>query len=182
MSYTPPDGFVLDEYVGDYIVTRIATVYSYNYGINYYNKTNTVNGGTGTIEREFRYRKKDIPNIYNKYYVEITIYFSTIHCKCNKVTDIPGTNSGNVRLGIIVDLNCEIGEGIGGHTETISFSWVMKDGIDQNKYFKGPCNYCLGSRFTTQESWVINNADGSKTFYDFYININTDSINSPSHS
>ena len=176
MSYTPPDWYVLDEN-GPYTYTAKATVYSYNYGINYYNKINTVNGGTGTIEREFRYREKDIPNIYNKYYVKLTLHSGMLHCKCNRVTDIPGTNSGNVTLAI----NVHLGDGMGyieGHVDSIDFSWVMRDGIDQGKFCRFP--YYLGSRFTTRGSWEIDNSLGSKTYYVFYID--SDSIHRPPHS
>lgn len=64
MSDTPPDGYVLDKN-GDYLVTRFTTVYSYNYGIKYYDKTNIINGATQTIKKDFRYKKiKDLPDYY----------------------------------------------------------------------------------------------------------------------
>ena len=67
MSYTPPNGYVLSEN-GPYTYTAEANVYSYNYGIKYYDKTNIVNGGTDTITREFKYKKKD-----SKVYVRLSV-------------------------------------------------------------------------------------------------------------
>ena len=67
MSYTPPNGYVLDKN-GPYTYTAEANVYSCNYGIKYYDKTNIVNGGTVTITREFKYKKKD-----SKVYVRLTV-------------------------------------------------------------------------------------------------------------
>ena len=162
MSYTPPDEYILDKN-GSYTYTATATVYSYNYGIKYYDKTNIVNGGTVTISREFKYKKKDKLDTYIKYYVTFTLNSGMLNCKCNSVTNIPGTNNGNVTLGIRIQL----GDGV-GNDEHINFSWVMKDGIDESKSCSVP--YYLGSGFTTQSSWEINNGDGSKTYYTFYIN------------
>lgn len=68
MSYTPPYGYVLDKN-GDYTYIAEATVYSYNYGIKYYDKTNIVDGGT-KIKKEFRYKKKDINS---KVYVKLSV-------------------------------------------------------------------------------------------------------------
>lgn len=173
MSDTPPDGYVLDKN-GDYIVTRFATVYSYNYGIKYYDKTNIINGATRTIEKEFRYKKVDKPDKFINYYVTLTLNSGMLNCKCNRVTNIPGTNNGNVTMGIDVQLGDGLG---GGRTESFSFSWVMKNGINEGKYCSVP--YYLGSGFTTQESWEIDNGDDTKTYYTFHIN--RDSIPYPPH-
>ena len=161
MSYTPPNEYILDKN-GSYTYTATATVYSYNYGIKYYDKTNIVNGGTVTVEREFKYKKKDKSDTYIKYYVTLSLNNGMLNCKCNSVTNIPGTNNGNVTLGI----NIELGDGIGGE-EYINFSWVMKDGINESKSCSMP--YYAGSGFTTQSSWEIDNGDGTKTYYTFYI-------------
>ena len=162
MTDTPPDGYVLDKN-GDYIVTRIATVYSYNYGIKYYDKTNTISGCQLTIKREFKYKKKDKPDIYNKYYVTLSLSNGSLNCQCNSVTNIPGTNNGNVTLGI----NVQLGDGNASNNDYISFSWVMKDGINSSKSCSKP--YYAGSGFTTQQAWEIDNGDGTKTYYTFYI-------------
>ena len=56
------------------------------------------------------------------------------------------------------------------------FSWLMKNGIDESKSCSVP--YYLGSGFTTQEAWEIDNGDGTKTYYTFKINV---SIPYPPH-
>ena len=178
MSYTPPNGYVLDKN-GSYTYTATATVYSYNYGIKYYDKTNIVNGGTVTVEREFRYKKKDKSDTFINYYVTLSLSNGMLNCKCDRVTNVPGTNNGNVTLGVIIELGDGIGGGTsGGREESFSFSWVMKDGINESKSCSIP--YYLGSGFTTQSSWEIDNGDGTKTHYTFYIN--HDSIPSPPNS
>lgn len=162
MSYTPPDEYILDKN-GSYTYTATATVYSYNYGIKYYDKINIVNGGTQTVKREFKYKKKDKSDTYINYYVILTLNNGMLNCKCNSVTNIPGTNNGNVTFGIAI----ELGNGVDSK-EYIQFSWVMKDGINESKSCSVP--YYLGSGFTTQSSWEIDNGNGTKTYYTFYIN------------
>ena len=176
MTDTPPDGFVLDKNGKDIIITKFATVYSCNLDVNYGGVINSINGGTQTIEREFRYKKKDEPgkqDTYINYYVTLTLNSGMLNCKCNRVTGIPGTNNGNVTLGIRVQLGD--GKG-GGRTEYFQFSWLMKNGIDESKSCSVP--YYLGSGFTTQEAWEDDNGDGTKTYYTFKINV---SIPSPPH-
>lgn len=67
MSYTPPYGYVLDEN-GPYTYTAKATVYSCNEDVEYYTAINTVNIGTGTVEKVFKYKKKD-----SKVYVRLSV-------------------------------------------------------------------------------------------------------------
>lgn len=67
MSYTPPDGYVLDEN-GPYTYRAKATVYSCNEDVKYYTAINTVNIGTSTIEKDFRYTGK-----YSKVYVRLSV-------------------------------------------------------------------------------------------------------------
>ena len=67
MSYTPPDGYVLDEN-GNYTYTAIATVYSCNEDVKYFNAINSINIGTDTIKRVFKYKKKD-----SKVYVRLSV-------------------------------------------------------------------------------------------------------------
>lgn len=175
MSYTPPDGYVLDEN-GPYTYTATATVYSYNDVVEYYTAINTLNIGTDTIERQFKYKKKDKLDKFINYYVTFTLNSGMLNCKCDSVTNIPGTNNGNVTLGIDIELGNGIGGGVsGGRTEEFQFSWLMKNGIDESKYCSVP--YYLGSGFTTQETWEIDNGDGTKTYYTFHIN--RDSIPDP---
>ena len=164
MSYTPPNGYVLDKN-GPYTYTATATVYSYNDVVEYYTAINTLNIGTDTIKKEFRYKKADKTDKYIKYYVTLTLNSGMLNCKCNRVTGIPGTNNGNVTLGIRIQLGDGLG---GGRTEYFQFSWLMKNGIDESKSCSVP--YYLGSGFTTQEGWEIDNGDGTKTHYRFKIN------------
>ena len=95
MSYTTPNGYVLDEN-GPYTYTATATVYSYNYGIKYYDKTNIVNGGTVTIKKEFKYRKKD-SKVYVRLLVshDIIINGNTYHPDENR----PTINTINLESG-----------------------------------------------------------------------------------
>lgn len=178
MTDTPPDGFVLDENGKDYIVTKFATVYSCNLDVKYGSVINSINDGARTIERQFKYKKVDKPDTFINYYVTFTLNSGMLNCKCDSVTNIPGTNNGNVTLGIDIELGDGIGGGVsGGHTELIQFSWVMKNGINESKSCSVP--YYLGSGFTTQEAWEIDNGDGTKTYYTFHIN--RDSIPDPPH-
>lgn len=95
-----------------------------------------------------------------------------LNCQCSSVTNIPGTNNGNVTLAISVQL----GDGTGASdNESFYFSWVMKDGINESKSCSRP--YYAGSGFTTQSAWEIDNGDGTKTYYTFYI----DSYSIPGH-
>ena len=174
MSYTPPDGYVLDEN-GPYTYTATATVYSYNEVVEYYTAINTVNIGTDTIKREFKYKKKINPNDYNDYYVKFTLNGTTLNCYCKGVTNIPDTNNGDFTLGI----NIELGDGKGGSTNrSFDFKWKMKDGINENRYCDVP--YYLGSGFTTRSSWEVTRSDGSKVYFRFQID--RDSIPDPPHS
>ena len=112
----------------------------------------------------FNYKKKDYDK-YIDYYVTFTLNSGMLNCKCNSVTNIPGTNNGNVTLGIDIELS----DGIGStNNEHIYFSWVMKDGINSSKSCSR--HYYSGSGFTTQSSWESDNGDGTKTNYTFHIN------------
>lgn len=177
MSYTPPAGYVLDEN-GPYTYIATATVYSYNDVVEYYTAINTLNIGADTIEKEFRYKKADKPDKFINYYVTLTLNSGMLNCKCNRVTGIPGTNNGNVTLAVRIQLGDGKAAIVGGRDEWFQFSWVMKNGIDESKSCSVP--YYLGSGFTTQESWEIDNGDGTKTYYTFHIN--RSSIPDPPHS
>ena len=169
MTDTPPDGFVLDKNGKDVIITKFATVYSCNIDVNYGGVINSINGGTQTIKREFRYKKKDEPvepgkpNTFINYYVTLSLSNGALNCKCDRITNIPGTNNGNVTLGIDITLS----NGVGGY-ERMQFSWVMKNGINESKSCSMPYHY--GSGFTTRSDWENDNGDGTKTYYTFYIN------------
>ena len=49
--------------------------------------------------------------------------------------------------------------------ESINFSWVMKDSINESKSCSR--SYYGGSAFTTQWSLETDNEDGTKTYYTF---------------
>ena len=172
MSYTPPDGYELDKN-GPYTYTAIATVYSYNVDIKYGNSINTINGGTETIKREFKYKKKPIPNDYKKYYVTFTLYGNTLNCSCGRITSIPGTNNGDFTLGIGIELS----DGAGTERQ-FNFEWKMKNGINENRYCNVP--YYYGSGFTTRNTWESTRSDGSKVYFSF--EIDHSSIPDPPHT
>lgn len=183
LTYTPPDGYELvsedhkyDTGVKEYYVSKYFYCEPFT---AYYGTAGKTFSNLGlSASKYFYYKKKDKPDTYINYYVTLTLNSGMLNCKCNRVTGIPGTNNGNVTLVINVQLGDGIGGGVGGgRTEYIQFSWVMKNGIDESKSCSVP--YYLGSGFTTQEAWEIDNGDGSKTYYTFYIN--SDSIPRPPH-
>ena len=110
MTDTPPDGFVLDKNGKDVIITKFATVYSCNLDVNYGGVINSINGGTQTIEKEFRYKKKD-----NKVYVrllvsdDIIINGNTYHSYENKPTiktiDLESSYSNLIDILVGLDSN-----------------------------------------------------------------------------
>lgn len=171
LTYTPPDGYELvsedhkyDTGVKEYYVSKyfsIAEPVTLYYGTAGKTITNLgLNAG-----KNFYYKKKDKPNTYINYYVTLSLNNGMLNCKCNGVTGIPGTNNGNVTLGI----NVQLGDGFsGGRTEYFQFSWLMKNGINESKSCSVP--YYGGSGFTTQQSWESDNGNGTKTYYTFHIN------------
>ena len=109
------------------------------------------------------------PDIHHEFIVRVDVSSTspgTIRCSCNGYNWIPGTDGGNVTLGIEVILYDDNDD---SDKEFFSFSWLMKDGIDTSEPCRHiwPCYSALG--FTTQSSWVIYGVDGSKTYYDFEI-------------
>lgn len=168
LTYTPPDGYELvsedhqyDTGVKEYYVSKkfYCEPFTVYYGTA--GKTFSEYLGAG---KSFYYKKTDKPNTYNKYYVTLSLSNGSINCQCSSVTNIPGTNNGNVTLAI----NVELGDGVNSSdNESFNFSWVMKDGINSSKSCSRP--YYCGSGFTTQQSWEIDNGDGTKTYYTFYI-------------
>ena len=182
LTYTPPDGYELvsedhknDTGVKEYLVSKKfycdpCTVY---YGTAAKSFTLYLGGN-----KWFYYKKTDKPNTYIKYYVTLSLNNGMLNCQCNSVNDIPGTNNGNFTLSIRVQLGDGKAAIVGGRDEWFQFSWVMKNGINESKSCSVP--YYLGSDFTTQESWEIDNGDGTKTYYTFYID--HDSIPYPPHS
>ena len=160
---TPPDGYVPDENARDYVITKFATVYSCNLDVKYGGVINSINGGTDTVEKEFRYKKKDEPgkqDTYINYYVMFNVKYGALNCKCDSITNIPGTNNENV----YIELSITLGDGKnGGRRQSFEFDWLMKNGINSSK----SCgfSYYESSSFRTQSSWEVYNGDGTKTLY-----------------
>lgn len=177
LTYTPPDGYELvsedhqyDTGVKEYHVSK--QFYCEPFTVYYGTAGKTINESLGA-GKYFYYKKKDKPDTFINYYVTLSLSNGMLNCKCKSVTNIPGTNNGNVTLRITVQL----GGGLdSGRNESFYFSWVMKDGINESKYCSVP--YYLGSGFTTQSSWEDDNGDGTTTFYRFQINV---SIPYPPH-
>ena len=169
LTYTPPDGYELvsedhkdDTGVKEYYVSKY--FYCEPFTVYYGTAGKTFSDLGLSASKYFYYKKKDKPDTYINYYVTFTLNSGMLNCKCDSVTNIPGTNNGNVTLGVDI----ELGDGVGGgRTEYFRFSWVMKNGINESKSCSVP--YYLGSGFTTQEAWEDDNGDGTKTYYRFQI-------------
>ena len=172
LTYTPPDGYELvsedhknDTGVKEYHVSKY--FYCEPFTVYYGTAGKTFSDLGLSASKYFYYKKKDKPNTdtFINYYVTFTLSNGRLNCQCNSVTNIPGTNNGNVTLGIDIELS----DGIGStNNEHIHFSWVMKDGINSSKSCSR--HYYSGSGFTTQSSWETDNGDGTKTHYTFHIN------------
>ena len=174
LTYTPPDGYELvsednknDPGVEEYYMSKkfycdpSITVY---YGIAPKSFTYLIEGKT------FYYKKTYTPpppDTYREFYVYVSVNSNsnTISCSCGGVDWIPGTDGGNVTLGISVHVY--YGLESTDNDETFYFSWVMKDGINESKPFHHTWPYNMGMGFTSQEYWEIDNGDGSKTEYRF---------------
>lgn len=169
MTDTPRDGFVLDKNGRDYVITKIATVYSCNLDVKYGDITNSINGGTETIEREFRYKKVDKPiqTTDIRYPVTLSINGAMVHCSCERVTGIPGTDNGNFTL----EVNIGFSSNNGSYWDSINFEWKMKDGINETKSTSVWDPKYMGSGFTTRSSWQVTNSDGSITNYIFDLQV-----------
>lgn len=159
MSYTPPDGYVLDKN-GDYTYTTEANIYTYNVDVKYGNAINTINI-IKSIYKEFHY-SKIIQTTDIRYPVTISISGYTVRCYCERVTGIPGTNNGNVTLEVGIRL------AYNNQYDSVHFKWQMKDGINEYKNVKYP--YIQSSAFFTRNDWEVTNSDGNKTHYIFYLN------------
>ena len=163
MSYTPPNGYVLDKN-GDYTYTAIATVYTYNVDVKYGNAINTINN-TETIYKEFHYKKKDKPiqTTDIDYPVTISINGAMVHCSCERVTGIPGTDNGNFTLKVSVGFS-----GYNDSSDSIDFEWKMRDGINETKSTSVWDPRYIGSGFTTGNSWQVTNSSGDITYITNY--------------
>ena len=99
-----------------------------------------------------------------EYFVTFSLSNGRLNWQCSSVTNIHGTNNGNVTLSINVQLSDGVSE---NNNESFNFSWVMKDGINSSKSCSR--HYYGGSGFTSRNAWEIDNGDGTKTYYTFYI-------------
>lgn len=175
LTYTPPDGYELvsednknDPGVEEYYMSKKfycdpITVY---YGTAAKSFTYLTGGKT------FYY--KEIPAPPPDTYINYNVYVSvssgspgTISCSCSGVDWIPGTDNGNVTLGIGVHVY--YGAESTDNDEDFYFSWLMKDGIDTSEPFNHTWPYYMSMGFHSQEYWEIDNGDGSKTIYRFSI-------------
>lgn len=166
LTYTPPDGYELvsedhkydtgveEHYVSKYFsIAEPVTLYYGTAG-----KTITdlgLNAG-----KDFYYKKKDKPSQTTdvRYQVIINWNGSLVHCSCQRVTWIPGTNNGNVVLGVNIQFN---------GNRSINFLWEMKNGINESKGIDIQNPFYTGSGFTTRNSWQVTNSDGSITNFIF---------------
>lgn len=120
--------------------------------------------------------KKDIitppSDIHWVYDVIISIKFDPgigINCECIGEDRIPGTNNGNFRLEVRIQLTDGVDS---SNDEVFYFSWIMKDGINESRSCRPILDYyCSSAYFTTQSSWETDNEDGTKTYYDFDLNV-----------
>lgn len=168
LTYTPPDGYELvsednknDPGVKEYYMSRefycdpSITVY---YGTAAKSFTYLTGGKT------FYYKKSDI---HIKYEVNLFSRWNAgyIRCESMAVRDIPGTNNGDVQLGIRVQLYDQVDL---NYNKTIYFYWYMNHGIRETRYFSSTVYYST-VEFTTQHAWESDNGDGSKTYYNFVV-------------
>ena len=177
LTYTPPDGYELvsednknDPGVEEYYMSKKfycdpITVY---YGTAAKSFTYLIGGKT------FYYKEiyKPPADTHRDFYVYVSASSGspgspgTISCSCSGVDWIPGTNNGNVTLGIRVRVYYNVDD---SDEEVFYFSWLMKDGIDTSEPFRHIWPYYMSMGFTSQETWIIDNGDGSKTYYDFHL-------------
>ena len=176
LTYTPPDGYELvsednknDPGVKEYYMSKkfycdpSITVY---YGTAAKSFTYLTGGKT------FYYKEIPAPpaDTHRDFYVYVNTSSGspgTISCSCSGVDWIPGTDNGNVTLGIGVHVY--YGAESSDKDEDFYFSWLMKDGIDTSEPFNHVWPYYMSMGFRSQETWIIDNGDGSKTYYDFHI-------------
>lgn len=91
---------------------------------------------------------------------------------------IPGTNNGNDRMGVRVQLTDGVDS---SNDEVFYFSWIMKDGINETRSCRPIWPYyCSSAYFTTKSNgWVKEHSDGHKSYWSFQI---MNAISSPPSS
>ena len=117
------------------------------------------------MHKIFRY-SKSIQTTDIEYPVTLTISGNTVHCYCERVTGIPGTNNGNVTMKVNIGFG-----GNNGSSDSIDFEWKIKDGITEYKHINIFDPIYMGSGFTTRSSWQVTNSDGNITYYRFVLRI-----------
>ena len=117
------------------------------------------------MHKIFRY-SKIIQTIDIRYPVILSINGSRVHCSCERVTGIPGTDNGNFTLGVNIAFS-----GYNDSYGSINFEWKMKDGINETKSTSVWSPTYSGSGFTTRSSWQVTNSDGNKTYYIFDLQV-----------
>lgn len=178
LTYTPPDGYELvsednknDPGVEEYYMSKkfycdpSITVY---YGIAPKSFTYLI-GGKTFYYKEIQAPPPPPPDTHADFYVYVSVSSGspgTISCSCSGYDWIPGTNNGNVTLGIHVKAYYNFDS---DDDENFYFSWLMKDGIDTSEPFNHIWPYNMSASFTSNESWEYDHGDGSKTYYDFHI-------------
>lgn len=166
ISYEPPEGYELvseshknDKGVKEYIIERR---FNYEPYTVFYGTATKSFTDYETATKHFYYKEKKVkpkPNTYFNYYIIFTVSNGQLRCQCSGVSDIPGTDNGNFTLQVGLTITDS------HDPKNFSFSWVMKDGIDESQSCIG--NIYCGGGFNTQNSWEKDNGDGTKTYYTF---------------
>ena len=172
LTYTPPDGYELvsedhksDTGVEEYYVSK--KFYCEPFTV-YYGTAGKTFSDLGKLESKyFYYKKKDKPiqTINIDYPVIIRIIGNIVYCSCERVIGIPGTDNGNVALGVNIIFEDS------GYSHIIKFGWKMKNGINENKPFGTTNPIYAESEFTTRSSWQVTNADGDIVNYRFVLRV-----------
>ena len=126
MSYTPPDGYVLDEN-GDYTYEALAIIHGYNYDVQYGNVIKPCFTGTH-ISKKFKYKKKD-----SKVYVSLSVsedivlnnvVYHSYNSTKQTIHTIDMSISGDDFIDIVIGLSSKYHAG--------AFYLIFKDGNGNN--------------------------------------------------
>ena len=148
MSYTPPYGYVLSEN-GPYTYTAIATVYSCNEDVEYYTAINTINIGTSTVEKVFKYKKKD-SKVYVRLSVsnDIIINGNTYHSHENR----PAINTIDLESGAGRVMNILVGLDSNHYTGAFDISFEGASISNKKIYLLVNNNYYDVTNSTSNEN------------------------------
>ena len=119
MSYTPPDGYVLDKN-GDYTYYNSAKIYGYNYDVQYGNVIKTHSTGA-VVGKKFKYKKKD-----SKVYVFLSalsdmVLNNVVYHPEQTIHTIDMSISGDDFIDIVIGLSSKYY----GGTFNLGFKMVM---------------------------------------------------------